>query len=108
MGFPRQEYWSGLPFPSPEDLQPRNQTRVSCIAGGLLHCWQILYRLSYEGGDLPKMREASTQNLLWQTEPLTGGFGPCQALPPLLVFPLYPLQPHTLPSLLSGLHQVAV
>ena len=20
MGFPRQEYWSGLPFPSPEDL----------------------------------------------------------------------------------------
>ena len=21
MGFPRQEYWSGLPFPSPEDLQ---------------------------------------------------------------------------------------
>ena len=21
MGFPRQEYWSGLPFPSPGDLQ---------------------------------------------------------------------------------------
>ena len=20
VGFPRQEYWSGLPFPSPEDL----------------------------------------------------------------------------------------
>ena len=20
MGFPRQEYWSGLPFPSPEDM----------------------------------------------------------------------------------------
>jgi len=20
MGFPRREYWSGLPFPSPEDL----------------------------------------------------------------------------------------
>ena len=20
MGFPRQEYWNGLPFPSPEDL----------------------------------------------------------------------------------------
>ena len=20
MGFPRKEYWSGLPFPSPEDL----------------------------------------------------------------------------------------
>ena len=23
MGFPRQEYWSGLPFPSPGDLQTR-------------------------------------------------------------------------------------
>ena len=22
MGFPRQEYWSGLPFPSPGDLNP--------------------------------------------------------------------------------------
>ena len=21
VGFPRQDYWSGLPFPSPEDLQ---------------------------------------------------------------------------------------
>ena len=29
MGFSRQEYWSGLPFPSPEDLQ----TQVSCIGG---------------------------------------------------------------------------
>ena len=31
MGFPRQEYWSGLPFPSPEDLpnpgiEPRSPT----------------------------------------------------------------------------------
>ena len=26
MGFPRQEYWSGLPFPSPEDLpNPGNE-----------------------------------------------------------------------------------
>ena len=32
MGFPRQEYWSGLPFPSPGDL-PRDRTQVSCIAG---------------------------------------------------------------------------
>ena len=23
MGFPRQEYWSGLPFPSPRDLPER-------------------------------------------------------------------------------------
>ena len=30
MRFPRQEYWSVLPFPSPvESSQPRNQTPVS-------------------------------------------------------------------------------
>ena len=33
MGFPRQEYWSGLPFPSPRDL-PDSGTQVSHIAGG--------------------------------------------------------------------------
>ena len=36
MGFSRQECWSGLPFPSPRKVppsQPRNRTRVSCIAG---------------------------------------------------------------------------
>ena len=34
VGFSRQEYWRGLPFPSPRDLPTRNRTRVSCIAGG--------------------------------------------------------------------------
>ena len=34
MGFSRQEYWSGLPFPSPgESSQPRDRTQVFCIAG---------------------------------------------------------------------------
>ena len=34
MGFSRQEYWSGLPFPSPGDLpDPGNQTWVSHIVG---------------------------------------------------------------------------
>ena len=40
MGFPRQEYWGGLPFPSPEDLsnpgiKPRSSElqAVSYIAG---------------------------------------------------------------------------
>ena len=37
MGFSRQEYWSGLPFPSPGDL----------LDLGFLHCRQILYQLSY-------------------------------------------------------------
>ena len=40
MGFPRQEYWSGLPFPSPEESsQPRDQTQVSCIAGRFFMVW---------------------------------------------------------------------
>ena len=32
MGLPRQEYWSGLPFPSPGDI-PWDLTRVSHIPG---------------------------------------------------------------------------
>ena len=36
-GFSRQEYWSGLPFPSPEDLPTQG------LNLGLLHCRQILY-----------------------------------------------------------------
>ena len=36
MGFPRLEYWSGLPFPSPgESSRPRDRTCVSCVAGRL-------------------------------------------------------------------------
>ena len=29
MGFSRQEYWRGLPFPSPQEIE----LRISCIAG---------------------------------------------------------------------------
>ena len=41
--FLRQEYWSGLPFPSPGDLPD------SGIKYVLLHCKQILYHLSHHG-----------------------------------------------------------
>jgi len=35
MGFPRQEYWSGLPFPSPGDLPEPGIEAVSlALAGG--------------------------------------------------------------------------
>ena len=35
MGFPRQEYWSGLPFPSPGDLlSPETESESSALAGG--------------------------------------------------------------------------
>ena len=37
----RQDYWSGLLFPSPGDLPNAG------IKPGLLHCRQILYQLSY-------------------------------------------------------------
>ena len=40
MGFSRQEYWSGLPFPSPgESSQPRDWTQVSHIAGRRFTIW---------------------------------------------------------------------
>ena len=35
--FSRQEYWSGMPFPSPGDL-PNQGSNL-----GLLNCWPILY-----------------------------------------------------------------
>ena len=34
-GFSRQQYWSGLPFPSPGyHLEPRDQTHISHLRGG--------------------------------------------------------------------------
>ena len=42
MGFSRQEYWSGLPFPSPGDLpSPGIELRSP-------HCRQTLYHLSHQ------------------------------------------------------------
>ena len=46
--FPRQEYLSGLPFPSPEDLPNPG------IKPGPLHCRQILYHLSSPGSPVNK------------------------------------------------------
>ena len=35
MGFPKQEYWSGLPFPSPEELaDPGMEPECPALAGG--------------------------------------------------------------------------
>ena len=42
MEFSRQEYLSGLPFPSPGDLPDMERLKP-----GLLHCGQILYPLSH-------------------------------------------------------------
>ena len=45
MGFSRQEYWSGLPFPSQGDLP----------IPGLLHCRQILYHLCHLGSPIVEL-----------------------------------------------------
>ena len=42
--FPKQEYWSGLPFPSPRGIFP-----IQGSNPGLLHWRQILYQLSHKG-----------------------------------------------------------
>ena len=42
MGCSRKEYWSGLPFPSPEDLPTQGSN------SGVLHYRQILYHLSHQ------------------------------------------------------------
>ena len=42
MRFPRREYWSGLPFPSPGD-----GTRVSCIAGRFFTIWATAFNSTY-------------------------------------------------------------
>ena len=43
MGFSRQEYLSGLPFPSPGDLSNPG------LNSGLLYYRQILYHLNHQG-----------------------------------------------------------
>ena len=47
MGFPRQEYWSGLPCPPPGDLPNP----------GLMLCRQILYILSHQGSPSSPLME---------------------------------------------------
>ena len=74
MGFSRQEYWSGLPFPPPGDCpHPR-------IELGLLHCRQILYQLSHQGST----RHTCTP------PPHSGGL---PFLLPCLLNPLHPSSP---------------
>ena len=48
MGFPRQECWSGLPFPPPGDLPDLGMEPTSlaspALAGGLFTAWEALVR----------------------------------------------------------------
>ena len=53
MGFSRQEYWSGLSFPSPGDLlDPGIELGSSALIGGLLHYRQILLLIEPPGKPL--------------------------------------------------------
>ena len=59
MEFSRQEYWSGLPFPSPGDLpNPGIQPRP-------LHCRQILYHLSHQ--ESPIISEFPAYNVMFSS-----------------------------------------
>ena len=57
MGFPRQECWSGLPFPSPGDLPTTQESNQI-----FLHCRWIFYQLSYQGS--PKWSRAKANRVL--------------------------------------------
>ena len=68
MGLSRQEYWSGLPFLTPRGTsQHRDWTWVSCIAGSLLHCRQVLYQLSHMGSPFILLSYLSVlpTNIFW-------------------------------------------
>ena len=64
MGFSRQEYWSGLPFPSPGDLpHPETEAVSPALAGGFFTLEPpgepqtvkqvVHFRLSCGSGHLP-------------------------------------------------------
>ena len=49
MGFSRQEYWSGLPFPSPrESFRPRDRTQVSHIVDRRFIIWATRDYMDYQ------------------------------------------------------------
>ena len=58
MGFSRQKYWSGLPFPSPGVFQTQGSNP------SLLHCKQILHYLSRIGSLRASLVAQLVKNLL--------------------------------------------
>ena len=57
MGFSRQEYWSGLPFPPPEESsRPRDPTHISCVTctAGSFFAAEPLGKPSIAGAALDK------------------------------------------------------
>ena len=62
MGFPRREYWSGLPFVLQEIFLTQGLNR------GLSHCRQILYCLRHQGSP----GDSVDHNKLWKIHKETG------------------------------------
>ena len=77
MKFSRQEYWSGLPFPSPGDsFQPRDWTQGS--NPGFLHCRQTFYCLSHQGSPFEILTLSVSRKWgLWEVS-RWWGWSPCE------------------------------
>ena len=63
IGFSRQEYWSGLPFPSTGDLPDPGSNP------GILSCRLILYHLSHWGRREAKEGSLNACRVEWETLP---------------------------------------
>ena len=62
MGFSRQEYWSGLPFPSPEDLPDQGiKPRFPALQAEFYHL-----RVAQTAKNLPAVQETQVQSLGWK------------------------------------------
>ena len=48
MGFPRQEYWSGLPFPFPRDLPDPGIKPISSALSGGFFTTELAGKLQYQ------------------------------------------------------------
>ena len=64
MGFSRQRYWSGLPFPSPEDLpDPGIKPRSPALQAGALPSEPLLGMLLEKSGEItPERIERQSQS----------------------------------------------
>ena len=75
MGFSRQEYWSGLPLPSPGDLLDPG------IKPSLLHCQQILYHWATR--EAPPERSTHPEKATWNTQSCYCRLHPCNQQAPV-------------------------
>ena len=70
MGFSRQEYWSGVPLPSPwTPLNSGKQTVWRIPSGNLENCYLRQFRFSREDYDLKAVKNGSGWTLTRQQKP---------------------------------------